>query len=446
MPEDSKPRKQAVLNVFCSVFHRGSWRDPHTDPERWINLKLYKLYATEAERGKLHSLFIADTLSLTYAEGDDDVLARSAWLLRPEPVTVAAALSQVSDHVGLIATLNTTFQPPYTVARQLAMLDHISNGRAGWNIVTGHLGTEPANYGLEGMMQHHHRYERAEEFVDVVTGLWDSWEEDSFVHDQVSGQFLNPEKLHRLNHSGKYFSVAGPLNISRSPQGHPVFSQAGVSADGRAFAAKVANIMFVIQHDIIAARKFYLEMKQAVVDAGREASHLKILPSLELVIEDTDEAAQAKLDQLNGLVDPIVALNLLEQTLYVDLSQYDLDSPLPDIPLTQDRHQSRQQAAIDLARLENLTIRQLALRWSTGDSPTLAGSPQSIADHIEEWVITDACDGFNVSFANPEKSLPKFVDEVVPELQRRGVFRTEWEGATLRENLGLPQPANRNRK
>ncbi|MFE4542307.1 LLM class flavin-dependent oxidoreductase [Arthrobacter sp. NPDC056727] len=444
MSEAVADRKQAVLNLFTSVFHRGSWREQGVDPEQWINPDLYKFYATEAERGKLHALFVADTWSLTYAEGKDEVLEKSAWLFRPEPFTLAAALSQVTERVGLIVSGNTTFVPPYLMARQLAMLDHLSNGRAGWNIVTGHLGTEPANFGQSGMLQHELRYEKAEEYFNVLTGLWDSFESDSFLRDQQSGQFLDVTKMHRLNHEGQFFSVAGPLNSPRTPQGYPVFAQAGVSADGKSFAARHAEIMFIALKDLESSRVLYREMKQKAVEAGRDPEHLKILPWLELVVEDTDEEAQAKLAELNGLVDPAVALDLLEQTLYFDLSGYPLDGPLPEIPVNKDRHQSRQQAAVDLARRENLTIRELAMRWSSGDSGAFAGSPATIADFIEEWVTTEGSDGFNLSFANPWRSLPKFIDQVVPELQRRGVFRTEFTGRTLRENLGLPIPQNSN--
>jgi FMN-dependent oxidoreductase (nitrilotriacetate monooxygenase family) len=305
---------------------------------------------------------------------------------------------------------------------------------------------ETANFGLDQLLDHSVRYRRASEYVEVVKGLLDSWDDDAFPRDQESGTYADPNKFHRLDHKGEFFTVAGPLNISRSPQGYPVFAQAGSSPDGRSFAAEVAEMMFTFQSDIGLAREFYAEMKSRTAAAGRDPEHIKILPALELVVEDTDEAAQARLDELNDLVDPAIALNLLSQALYFDLSGYPVDGPLPEIPLGTERAQTRQRMLVEEARRDDLTIGQLARRLGSGDSGAIAGSPATIADRIEEWVGTGACDGFNLTFPNPVRSLTNFVDVVVPELQRRGVFRTEYAGKTLRENLGLPRPADRGAK
>jgi len=438
----SRVPKQAILNLFTSTMHRGSWREVGGASEQWMDVDLYRFFAETAERGKLHSLFIADTSSLVYASEDNpDVLSRSAWMLRPEPFTLAANLAAYTKNIGIAVTASTTYTHPYNVARQLAMLDHVSGGRAGWNVVTSHLAGETANFGMDQLVEHSVRYRRASEYVEVVKGLLNSWEDDAFPRDRSSGIYADPNKLHRLDHKGEFFSVAGPLNISRSPQGYPVFAQAGSSTDGRAFAAEVAEMMFTFQSDINRAQQFYSEMKQLTADAGRDPEELKILPLLELVVEDTDAAAQDKLDELNDLVDPAIALNLLSQAVYFDLSSYPLDGPLPEIPLETEHAQTRQRMLVEQARRENLTIRQLARRLGTGDSGAIAGSPNTIADRIEEWIQNDACDGFNLGFANPVRSLTKFVDLVVPELQRRGIFHQEYRGKTLRENLGLPRPA-----
>jgi FMN-dependent oxidoreductase (nitrilotriacetate monooxygenase family) len=300
---------------------------------------------------------------------------------------------------------------------------------------------ETANFGLEQLLDHSVRYRRASEYVEVVKGLLDSWDDDAFPRDQESGIYADPTKLHRLDHEGEFFKVAGPLNISRSPQGYPVFAQAGSSPDGQAFAAEVAEMMFTFQSNIERAREFSAVMKNLTADAGRNPDELKILPALELVVEETDEQAQDKLDELNDLVDPAIALNLLSQALYFDLSSYPLDGPLPDIPQGTEQAQTRQRFLIEEARRDGLTIRQLARRLGTGDSGAIAGSPVTIADRIEEWVGSDACDGFNLTFPNPLRSLTNFVDLVVPELQRRGIFHEDYTGTTLRENLGLPRPA-----
>jgi alkanesulfonate monooxygenase len=434
--------KQAILNLFMSNLHRGSWRELGTDPEQWINFELWKWLAQTAERGKLHSLFVADVAGIPYSDITPDVLRRSASLLRPEPLALGAALSACTDRIGIVLTASTTYHHPYNIARYFAMLDHMSGGRAGWNIVTSHMAGEQANFGLERPIEHARRYEQAQEFYDVVTGLWDSWDDDAFVRDQESGIYVDPDKLHVLDHEGEFFSVAGPLNTTRPPQGYPVIAQAGASPDGRAFASRVAEVMFTLQQDYDTARAFYTQMRDQVAAAGREPDQIKILPMLQLVVGVTDAEAEAKREELNDLVDPVIGLSILQKMLDFDLSDYPLDGPLPDIPAVTERAQTRQQFVIEAAVRDNLTIRQLA-RWVGGGGTAVsAGSPTSIADHIEQWVGGDACDGFNLTFADPQVSLPKFVDHVIPELQRRGLFRKDYGGGTLRDNLGLQRPSD----
>jgi alkanesulfonate monooxygenase len=432
--------RQAVLNYFCSYLHRGHWREVGSPYDTWMDFEHWKVLAQTAERGKFHSLFIADTLSLLYAEQSPEAFSRNSWLLRLEPATLGAALASHTENIGIAVTMNTTYTQPYNVARTLATLDHVSGGRAGWNVVTGHQAAEAPNFGMEAPPGHADRYRQGAEYFDVVTGLWDSWEDDAFPRDKESGVYLDPAKVHTLNHTGEFYAVKGPLNIARPPQGWPVIAQAGASKDGRAFAARIAEMMYTMLEDLGDAQGFYAEMKGMVENAGRPPDHLKILPHLHVVVAETDAEAQEKLEELNGLVDPVVGIEMLNQFLYTDLSGYSLDDPLPEIPMTE-RHQTRVKFMVDMARRDNRTIRDM-IGW-TGSFGAWAGSPATIADRIEEWIRTDACDGFNVFFPDAWRSLPRFVDLVVPELQRRGLFRTEYVGKTLRENLGLPRPANR---
>jgi FMN-dependent oxidoreductase (nitrilotriacetate monooxygenase family) len=433
--------RQAVLNLFMWPAHRGAWRQPGVDSELFVNFDLCARMARLAEHAKLHSLFLADVSGLVYADVSRESLRRGAWLLRPEPVSFGSALAALTERIGIVITASTTYDHPYRVARALATLDHVSKGRAGWNVVTSHMPAAAPNFGLDRPLEHAVRYERAAEFFDVVTGLWDTWEDDAFLHDKESGEYLDPDKLHSLDHSGEHFSVAGPLNVPRPVQGRPVIAQAGASSDGRAFAARIAEIMYLLQTNLEDARRFYAEMKAAVEESGRSPDELKILPQLHYVIGRTQTEAEEKLAELNELIDPVVGLEQLNQYLDFDLTGYPLDGPLPEITHVTSGGQSRQQLVIKMARDEDMTIRDL-VRWA-GSFGLEAGSAETIADRIEEWLGADACDGFNLQFPNPLESMTNFVDLVVPELQRRGLHRTEYVGQTFRENLGLPRPTNR---
>ncbi|UCJ15501.1 LLM class flavin-dependent oxidoreductase [Pseudomonas sp. MM211] len=437
----SRRTDQLHLGAFLanSGHHVAAWRHPLAQADASQDFEHFKRIAQLAERGKFDALFIADVVALWGHH--IDALSRTARGEHFEPLTLLSALAAVTERIGLIATATTTYNEPYHIARKFASLDHLSKGRAGWNLVTSVVSDEAWNFGRETHVEHADRYGRAEEFHDVVKGLWDSWDDDAFLRDKDSGVYFDPDKLHVLGHKGEHFSVRGPLNVSRPPQGHPVLVQAGASKDGRRLAARVAEAIFVAHHDVEAGKTFYREIKEQAAEFGRGPDEIKILPGITPFVGRTREEAQAQFDELQALVDPVVGLRLLADTLGddIDLSGYDLDGPLPDTPAGQ--RGSRRDNVIALARRENLTIRQLYLRLA--DANPAIGTAEDIADIFEHWFQSRACDGFNVYFPVFPSSLENFVELVIPELQRRGLFRTEYSGTTLREHLGLKRPANR---
>jgi FMN-dependent oxidoreductase (nitrilotriacetate monooxygenase family) len=347
-----------------------------------------------------------------------------------------------TEHLGLIATASTTFEQPYLIARRFASLDHISGGRAGWNVVTTSNPDAALNFGLEEHMEHDERYARAREFVDVVTGLWDSWADDAFERDVESGIYFDPEKLHVLNHKGRYLQVRGPLNIARPVQGWPVIVQAGASEAGRQLAAETAEVVFAAGGRLPDAQAFYADVKGRMEALGRDRDHLKILPGAFVVVGETVEEAREKRARLDSLVYYESAIASLSIALGHDAFVFDPDAPLPEIPESNASKTSRDRV-VAMAKRENLTVRQLAQRLGGYSGLAFVGTPKTIADSMEEWLIGEGSDGFNVMFPFVPEGLDDFVDKVVPELQRRGLFRREYEGRTLRENLGLPKPRNR---
>ena len=357
-------------------------------------------------------------------------------------MTLLSALAAVTDHIGLIATASTTYEEPYHVARRFASLDHISGGRAGWNLVTTSNPDSARNFGHDEHMAHGERYTRAREFYDVVTGLWDGWADDAFIRDVDAGVFFNPDRLHVLNHKGPELSVRGPVNIARPVQGWPVIVQAGSSEAGRQIAAETAEAVFTSQGTLADGQRFYADVKARMEQFGRDRDHLKILPGVFVVVGDTLDEAKRKRALLDSLVHYDSAIASLSIALGHDASTFDPDAPLPEIPES-NASQSGRERAIALGRRENLTVRQLAQRLGGYAGLTMLGTPAMIADQMEEWLVTEGSDGFNVMFPYLPGGLDDFVDRVVPELQRRGLFRREYEGKTLRENLGLPRPANR---
>jgi len=372
-----------------------------------------------------------------------EALKRSHTVTSFEPFTLLSALAMVTKRIGLIATGSTTFDAPYHIARRFASLDHISHGRAGWNIVTTSNPDAAKNFGMEEHMEHGERYRRAREFYDVVTGLWDSWADDAFIRDVESGIFLDPDKMHVLNHKGEYLSVRGPVNIARPVQGWPVIVQAGSSDSGRQLAAETAEAVFSAQSNLDAGREFYADVKGRMKKLGRNPDHMVIMPGCLVVIGDTVEEAKAKRAKLDSLVHYANAIATLSIALGTDASKFDPDKPLPDDIPESNASKSGRERAIALAQRENFTVRQLAQRLGGHGGLAMVGTPKTIADEMEEWLMTEGSDGFTIQFPYLPQGLDDFVDKLVPELQRRGLFRTEYEGATLRENLGLPRPKNR---
>jgi FMN-dependent oxidoreductase (nitrilotriacetate monooxygenase family) len=435
--------KQLRLGAFMRPvsIHTGSWRYPNAFPDANFNFAHLRRFAETLERGCFDAFFMADHLAVLNMP--IEALQRSHTVTSFEPFTLLSALAGATKHIGLIATGSTTFDAPYHVARRFASLDHISAGRAGWNIVTTSNPDAALNFGLEVHMEHGERYARAREFYEVVTGLWDSFADDAFVRDVERGLYFDPAKMHVLNHKGKYYSVRGPLNIARPVQGWPVIVQAGASEAGRQLAAETAEVVFAAGSNLANAQRFYGDVKGRMRKIGRDPEHLKVLPGALVVVGDTISQAQAKRARLDGLVNYANAIASLSIALGHDASGFDPDGPLPEIPES-NASKSGRERVIELARRENLTVRELAQRLGGYGGLAFVGTPQSIADGMHEWLLTAGCDGFNVMFPYLPEGLDDFVGRVVPELQRRGIFRSRYEGATLRENLGLPRPANRN--
>jgi len=421
--------------------HTGAWRYPGAWPDMNFNFAHLRHSVQMLERAKFDAFFMADHMAVLNMPVD--ALKRSHTVTSFEPFTLLSALSQVTERIGFVATGSTTFDAPYHIARRFASLDHISGGRAGWNIVTTSNPDAALNFGLEEHVEHGERYRRAREFYDVVTGLWDSWADDAFIRNVEQGIFFDPTKMHVLNHKGEYLSVRGPLNIARPIQGWPVIVQAGASEAGRQLAAETAEAVFTAQSDLAAGRQFYADVKGRMERLGRAREHMKILPACFVVVGDTVEAAQAKRAELDGLVDYANAIASLSIALGHDASKFDPDGPLPDNIPESNASKSGRQRAINLARRENLTVRQLAQRLGGYSGLAMVGTSKTIADEMEEWLFTEGSDGFTVMFPYLPGGLGDFVEQVIPELQHRGLFRRDYEGMTLREHLGLPRPQNR---
>jgi FMN-dependent oxidoreductase (nitrilotriacetate monooxygenase family) len=434
--------RQLKLGAFMrpASIHTGAWRYPGAFPDANFNLAHLKRFVQTLERAKFDAFFMADHLAVLNMPLE--ALKRSHTVTSFEPFTLLSALAMVTEHIGLVATGSTTFDAPYHVARRFASLDHISGGRAGWNIVTTSNPDAALNFGLTEHVEHGERYRRAREFFDVVTGLWDSWADDAFIRDVENGLYFDPERLHVLDHKGEFLSVRGPLNIARPPQGWPVIVQAGASDAGRQLAAETAEAVFTAQSNIAAGREFYADVKGRMEKAGRARDDMKIMPACFVVVGETMEEAREKRARLDSLVDYANAIASLSIALGHDASQFDPDQPLPDVPES-NASKSGRQRAIDLAQREKLTVRQLAQRLGGYAGLAMVGTATSIADEMEEWLASEACDGFTVMFPYLPGGLDDFVERVVPELQRRGLFRHEYEGKTLRENLGLERPRNR---
>ena len=436
------PMKQMHLGAFMRPvsIHTAWWRHPDSAPEANFSLKHLVHCIQTLERGKFDAFFMADHLAVLNMP--IEALKRSGTVTSFEPFTLLSALAMVTERIGLIATASTTYDAPYHIARRFASLDHISAGRAGWNIVTTSNPDAARNFGMTEHMDHAERYARAREFHDVVTGLWDSFAEDAFIRDKESGIFWDPARMHKLDHEGKYLSIAGPLNIARPVQGWPVIVQAGASDSGRQLAAEVAEMIFAAGGPVADARAYYADIKSRAAQAGRDPALIKILPGALVTVAETDEAAREKRALLDSLVHPDSGMAALSIALGTDARAFDLDAPLPDIPET-NQSQSGRQRVLERARRENLTVRQLAVALGGYGGLSFTGSAKTIADEMQHWLESDACDGFNIMFPTIPGGVEDFVRLVVPELQSRGIFRKEYAGTTLREHLGLPRPGNR---
>jgi FMN-dependent oxidoreductase (nitrilotriacetate monooxygenase family) len=423
------------IMVYPTGQHISGWRLPEAAPRASSeNLPLLIQIAQTAERGKFDMIFFADALSTgpTY---------HPSTIVRLEPITLLSALAMVTSRIGLAATATTTYIEPYTLARLLGSLDHISGGRAAWNIITNALPENAANFGREHP-PHDERYAIAGEFVSVVKGLWDSWDDDALLIDKASGVFADTSRMHRLNHIGKYFSVAGPLNMSRPPQGYPVLIQAGSSDTGRDLAAQVAEVIFAVHADKALAKAFAQDMRARVERYGRDPNLVKILPGVCPIVAGSKQEALEKFATMSAYQDPSVALKVLADRLGHDLSSYDLDAPVPDLPAS-DGMRGHAATLTAMARRDNLTLRQLRdLAAGAMGHRMLFGTAEQVADGLEEWFVEGAADGFNVMPSWLPGGFADFVDLVIPILQRRGLFRADYEGSTLREHLGLPRPAS----
>ena len=439
--------KRRMMNLGAFVHETGqhvaAWRHPDAHYHSGTSFADMVETAQLAEKGKFDFLFLADTAAVNL-DGSADVRGRMGKVVKFEPMTVLSALAPLTRHLGFVATSTTTFNEPYTLARQFASLDQISGGRAAWNLVTSNNEQDALNYSRTEHLSHSDRYERAIEFAEVVTGLWDSWDEDAFIRDKESGVFYDTSKMHVLNHKGKHFQVRGPLNVACSPQGRPVLVQAGASGTGRDVAARLAEVVFTAATTFEQAKEVYSDVISRLPRFGRSQEQVKVMPGFYPVVAATQSEAQEKYDYLQSLIPTSVGISILEHTIGVhDLDKLPLDGPVPEMPDT-NGPLSRQRLLLEQARRDKLTFWELCLANAGPRGHALSiGTPTQVADEMEHWFKDGACDGFNVMPAFQPGSLKDFVDMVIPELQRRGLFRTEYEGATLRENLGLPKPVNR---
>ena len=438
-----QPQRQIKLGAFLmqTGHHVAAWRHPGAQADAGSNFRHYVELARKAEAAKFDAIFLADSVGVRSSRLD--ALSRTARSDHFEPLTLLSALAAVTERIGLIATVSTSYNEPFHVARKFASLDQISGGRSGWNLVTSSGLGEATNFNREEHFEHAHRYRRAAEFYDVVTGLWNSWEDDAFVRDQASGEYFIEDKLHVLHHKGEHFQVRGPLNVARSPQGWPVVVQAGASDDGRALAARTAEVIFVAHQTFDEAKIFYADIKGRLPQYGREADDVKIMPGIFPVVGRTQAEADDKFAQLQELIDPVVGVSLLAGVIGgFDLSKYPVDGPLPELPET-NGPKSRQRLLLDLARRDGLTIRQLYLRIAGARGhQQVIGTPQTIADQLQQWFEEGGADGFNIMSPWLPGGLDDFITLVLPELRRRGLVRTEYEGRTLREHLGLKRPVH----
>jgi FMN-dependent oxidoreductase (nitrilotriacetate monooxygenase family) len=442
----TQARRQIRLGAFIppTGHHAASWRHPDADPNAGLDFEAYRRVAQTAEAAKFDLLFVADSPAGWNRDNDPEIAPYQARQVSFEPVTLWSALSAVTRNIGFVATASTTYEDPYLLARKFASLDWLSNGRAGWNVVTTGADVS-ANFSLAGHPDHALRYERAREFVDLVKGLWDSYEDDALVRDKDSGVVLDPDKVHFVNHKGKYFQVSGPLNVARPPQGYPVIVQAGASEDGRELAAATAEAIFTANLTLADAQEFYGDVKGRLARYGRRQEDLVVMPGLYPVIGGTEQEARAKYDFINALTHPRIVWQIVRQHYQGrDFTGWSLDDLAPPLPQDTNFNKSRLKLVSDYVEREKPTLRQLYLTLAGARGHNVVvGTPEQVADVIEQWFTQGAADGFNIMPPIQPTGLEDFVEQVLPILRRRELFRTEYEGTTLRENLGLQRPVNR---
>lgn len=433
-----KPGQQIKLGLSMrqTGYHTAAWRHPQVDAAGSMDINHFIRMANLAEKGLFDCVFMADSLAIHQEDTPAGSLHRLSRNVELDPMTILSVLTQTTKNIGLVCTVSTTYNEPYHVARKFASLDHISKGRAGWNVVTSWSQKEAQNFNRSDHVAYDTRYERAHEFLDVCFGLWNSWEPGAFIRDKQSGIFYEPEKRNVLDHKGKHFSVKGPLTVDRCPQGRPVIVQAGKSEAGQELAAKTADLVFTVDSKIDDAIEYYASVKGRMAKYGRSEDEMLILPGFMPIVGKTKQEAQAKLDEMAALTDPAAGLNLLYNILG-DLSAYDLDGPVPEPE--NPTLLSRAEVLIKMARRNNMTIRQLYQYFSSGRGHyVFVGTPEEIADEMERWIDMRAADGFNITPLVQPSTVQDFVDQVVPILQERGIYRTEYTGDSLRANLGLP--------
>lgn len=425
------------LNLFilgCG-HHKAAWRHPDSAVEQLGDIAYYERLAQSAERGKLDAVFFADGAAV------GNVSDGSPWFM--EPLTAISAMSRATEKIGFISTISSTFFTPFHAARMLASLDHISRGRIGWNVVTSMFDEEARNHGYQAMPPHAERYRRAEEFVQTVLALWDSWRDDALVLDR-QGHYADPERVQPIHHEGEFFLVDGPLIVPRPVQGHPVLFQAGASEPGRALAARYAEAIYAVAYDLPAAQSYYRDIKRRVEAAGR-AAEVPIMPGLVPYVAATEAEARARQRELDELLPAEASLRQLGVFIGQDCMDWALDAPVPELPPPAEFSgpQGRYGTILRIIEKEQPTVRQLLGRLAAGGGHcTMVGTPEQIADQMEEWFRNEGADGFNLMPPSLPDGLEDFIEQVVPELQRRGLFRTEYQGSSLREHLGLARPAH----
>lgn len=421
------------LFIFGCGHHRAAWRHPQSSVEQLGDIAYYERLAQTCERGKLDAVFFADGASA------GNVSDGSWWYL--EPLTAIAAMSRATEKIGFISTVSSTFYTPFHAARLVASLDHITRGRMGWNVVTSMFDEEARNHGYQAMPPHAERYRRAEEFVQTVLALWDSWHDDALSFDR-QGHYADPAKVQPIHLSGEFFHVDGPLNVPRPIQGHPVLFQAGASEQGRTLAAQCAEAIYAVAYDLPAAQSYYRDIKQRVQAAGRTVD-VPIMPGLVTYVGSTEAEALAKQRELDELLPSEASLRQLGLFTEQDCTHWELDAPVPKLPALEDFKgpQGRYSTILRIIETEQPTVRQLLGRLAAGGGHcTMVGTPEQIADKMEHWFNNSGADGFNLMPPSLPEGIENFVDHVVPELQQRGLFRTEYAGSTLREHLGLTRP------